>query len=212
MEATVEIPLFPLNVVLFPGMPLPLHIFEERYKQMIGDCLTSRNPFGVLLATQTQLANVGCTAAITQIIQRYADGRLDILTEGRRRFRVLDYHQRKPYLEGAIEYFDDEEEDVPNELLERAIAFYQEMTELATKGLGRAQGIFDPVQFSFMIASTVDRGLEEKQTLLEFTSTTERLLKLIVALEQSLERLRLDRQLEQAAKRNGRVQQKSRDE
>lgn len=205
METSLELPLFPLNVVLFPRMALPLHIFEERYKQMIGECLVSRGPFGVLLVTQTQVTNVGCTAEITQVIRRYADGRLDIMTEGRQRFHVLDFLQRKPYLEGIAEYFDDEAEDVPNDLLERVIALYKEMVGLITKGLGRVQKILDPVQLSYVIASAANLSLDEKQTLLELTSTTERLSKLVVTLEQTIERLRVAKQIEQVTKRNGRV-------
>lgn len=198
MEASIELPLFPIPVVLFPAMPLPLHIFEERYKQMIGECLESQAQFGVLLQTQTHLCNVGCTAEVAQVLRRYTDGRLDILVTGRQRFQVLEYLQRKPYLEGIIEYFNDEAEEVPNNLLERVMALYKEMMELATKGLGAVTGIFDPAQFSYVIASAVDLDLEERQTLLELTSTTGRLRKLAVALEQMIKRLR-------RAKSNGRV-------
>ena len=116
MENTIEIPLFPLPIVLFPGMHLPLHIYEEHYKKMIGDCLKSETEFGILLLNNGQLSNVGCTAKVTQIYKQYVDGKLDILTEGKHRFHVLELLQRNEYLEATIEYFDDENDDVPDDL------------------------------------------------------------------------------------------------
>jgi len=84
------LPLFPLEVVLFPGVPLPLHIFEPRYKEMIGECRTNQTPFGVIRALEQGIAEVGCTAEIVSVTKEYADGRLDLVAEGRKRFEVLD--------------------------------------------------------------------------------------------------------------------------
>lgn len=209
MDSSLEIPLFPLNTVLFPGMPLPLHIFEERYKQMIGECLDARSPFGIVLFNENQLCNVGCAAAITQILKQYDDGKLDIMTRGERRFHILDLMQRKPYLEGAIEYFDDDEtEDVPNDLLTRVLTQYQEMVKIGTKGIGTVKGIFDPTHFSFVVASTIDLDLGEKQTLLELTSTTARLKKLDEALIGVIEKLQQLRELDRIAGSNGHLKQR----
>src|SRR5262245_51929210 len=83
------LPLFPLDVVLYPGQPLPLHIFEDRYKEMIGECLDSKSEFGVVRLKDNAIPNVGCTATITNVVKRYDDGRLDIETTGLRRFEVL---------------------------------------------------------------------------------------------------------------------------
>jgi Lon protease-like protein len=82
------LPIFPLELVLFPETPLPLHIFEPRYKEMIGECQAQKAPFGVVRAVEKGLAEVGCTAEILEVTKRYDDGRLDILTEGRRRFEI----------------------------------------------------------------------------------------------------------------------------
>lgn len=106
-----ELPLFPLNTVLFPGVPIFLHIFEDRYKQMINLCINERRPFGVVLISQGVEANgpaephaVGCTAEIVQV-QRLDDGRMDIVAVGQERFRILSTHSRKPYLQGLVEAY-----------------------------------------------------------------------------------------------------------
>ena len=203
MENTVNIPLFPLNLVLYPGMHLPLHIFEERYKEMVGNCLKFESEFGVLLLNDEQLSNVGCTAKVTQVYTQYADGKLDILTEGSRRFHVLEFMQDDDRLEATIEYFDDVNGDVPDDLLERVLKSYQAMIKLQTSGIGGVKGIFDPKQFSFFIASTMDLELEEKQTLLELTSTAERMRKLDDSLEQIVKRLVELAHIERAASLNG---------
>src|SRR5271157_4662164 len=84
-----RIPLFPLNVVLFPGEELPLHIFEPRYRRMVRDCLDARSPFGMLLAMDDGITKVGCTAEILEVVKRYPDGRMDIITVGRDIFRIV---------------------------------------------------------------------------------------------------------------------------
>src|SRR5215510_14143931 len=102
------LPLFPLDLVLFPGAPLPLHIFEPRYKEMIGECLQSQSPFGLVRAHENAVAEVGCTAEILKVIKRYDDGRLDILTEGKRRFEVLELNQERAFLRGEVLFFEDD--------------------------------------------------------------------------------------------------------
>ena len=114
-----ELPLFPLNnVVLFPGMKLPLHIFEERYKEMIGRCSETDSPFGVLLIKEGQEVGetaepftVGATARIAEV-QRLDDGRMNILTQGEQRFRVVEIIQEIPYLVGLVQLLEEETGDV----------------------------------------------------------------------------------------------------
>lgn len=200
---TPEIPLFPLNTVLFPGMPLHLHIFEPRYKEMVHKCLQEKSEFGILLLHETQLCQVGCTARITQILRQFENGSMDILTEGRRRFRVLDVLNRESYLEAVVEYFDDENEDIPSDLLKKVLNAYQKMIRLQTRGVGAIRGIFDPVHFSFIIASTIDMVLNERQSLLELTSTTERIRKLDTALLVTMQKLDKQEKLKRVAEMNG---------
>ncbi|HVD45581.1 MAG TPA: LON peptidase substrate-binding domain-containing protein, partial [Rubrobacter sp.] len=106
-----DIPLFPLNVVLMPGAPLPLHIFEERYKQMVNECLEQEGEFGMVFADESGTREVGCTAKIVELVERYEDGRMLILVEGSRRFKLNNVLTGKPYYVGEIEYFQDEAEE-----------------------------------------------------------------------------------------------------
>ena len=200
---TREIPLFPLNTVLFPGMPLHLHIFEPRYKEMVQKCLDEKMEFGILLLHETQLCQVGCTARITQILRQLDNGSMDILTEGRKRFRVLDVLNRESYLEAVVDYFEDDSEDIPSSLLKKVLNAYQKMIHLQTRGVGAIRGIFDPVHFSFIIASTVDLVLKERQSLLELTSTTERIRKLDTALLETMHKLDKQEKQKRAAEMNG---------
>jgi ATP-dependent Lon protease len=108
MPRPTRIPLFPLDTVLLPGMQMPLHIFEPRYKTMIGRCLDEKIEFGLILAASKAIATLGCTAEITQKTKDYPDGRMDILTEGRAVFRLTELIDEKPYYEGLVEYVDDE--------------------------------------------------------------------------------------------------------
>ena len=94
------LPLFPLQVVLFPRTALPLHIFEERYKEMIGDVLRGHTEFGVVLAGEKGIVNTGCTATVEKVLKNYPDGRMDLLTVGRRRFEIILLNDEKPYLRG----------------------------------------------------------------------------------------------------------------
>src|ERR1700686_4541862 len=122
------LPLFPLQVVLFPRTPLPLHIFEERYKQMIGEVIRGKAEFGVVLAGEKGIVNTGCTASIEKVLKQYPDGRMDLITVGRRRFEIILLNDEKPYLRGAVEFFDDEgAEPIPPEVRKRVVDAYQEV-------------------------------------------------------------------------------------
>jgi Lon protease-like protein len=103
-ERPSRIPLFPLDVVLLPGMPLPLHIFEPRYKLMVGRCLNEKIEFGMILATSQGIASVGCTAEIVRKLRDYSDGRMDIIAEGRSIFRLDELLDEKEYYEGRVAY------------------------------------------------------------------------------------------------------------
>ena len=104
-----RIPLFPLNVVLLPGAELPLHIFEPRYREMVKNCLEEESEFGMLLALPYGVARVGCTAEILEVAKRYEDGRMDILTIGRAKFRVVELFPENPLTEGQVDYLEDRE-------------------------------------------------------------------------------------------------------
>ncbi|MBV9938229.1 MAG: LON peptidase substrate-binding domain-containing protein, partial [Acidobacteriaceae bacterium] len=100
--ATQLLPLFPLSLVLLPGIPLPLHIFEERYKEMMADVIPAETEFGIVLAKDEGIVSVGCTAVVHQVIQRYSDGRLDLLAMGIRRFEIESLNEDKSYLRANV--------------------------------------------------------------------------------------------------------------
>jgi Lon protease-like protein len=107
-DSIMRIPLFPLDTVLFPGTALPLHIFEERYREMVGECLAETKPFGVVRANGDQMAIVGCTAKIVRVVERYADGRMDILCEGMAQFEIDGLDESRKFLQADVEFFEDE--------------------------------------------------------------------------------------------------------
>ncbi len=128
------LPLFPLQVVLFPGAELPLHIFEDRYKEMIGEAVKDRLEFGVVLAGEKGLVTTGCTATVERVLKQYPDGRMDILSLGRRRFEILLLNNERPFLRGAVEFFDDEKaEPAPPEIQKQALDGYNEMQALLSE-------------------------------------------------------------------------------
>src|ERR1700681_475925 len=101
-EFVALLPLFPLDVVLLPGAPLPLHIFEPRYKEMIGECRANNTPFGVVRAIEEGIADVGCTGDIVSVTKEYPDGRLDLIAEGRQRFEVLELNRQRSFLQAEV--------------------------------------------------------------------------------------------------------------
>lgn len=169
------IPLFPLAVVLLPHNPLPLHIFEERYKKMIGEVMSTGSEFGVVLAAGQGLMSNGCTATVEELIKQYPDGRMDILTLGRRRFAIETVDVEMDYLRAKVSYFDDEEPTAPSALRDRAVSVCQT--------LPGAQGEDEPIdaddpQLSFQLARHV-ADLEFRQQLLGMRSEPARLERLI---------------------------------
>jgi len=201
------IPLFPLGVVLLPGLPLPLHIFEERYKQMIGECLASGDVFGMVAYTGSQIKSMGCTARIIEVLKRYEDGRLDIMTIGERRFVILEQDESKPYLQGWVEFFDDQEEepeDRDRELALKGLILRGELARLlGAEAPDDGSGAMEQVEISFLLAGSQGFSLEEKQVFLEMTSTRERIRKAVPALEKLIERLKLTLEIKRIIGGNG---------
>ncbi|MGH9584915.1 MAG: LON peptidase substrate-binding domain-containing protein [Bryobacteraceae bacterium] len=171
---TELLPLFPLGVVLVPAMPLPLHIFEERYKELMNDIVPRSAEFGVVLARREGIANVGCTATVERILSKYPDGRLDLIAVGRRRFKVSSLDDGKPYLRAEVEFFADEQDlDPPANLRRRADAAYRKLADLEDSGDNedeeKPRGLA-----SFQIAQLIF-DLEKRLTILSLRSETERL-------------------------------------
>jgi len=190
------LPLFPLSVVLFPRLVLPLHIFEERYKEMIGLVIREQSEFGVVLGTHEGIASVGCTASVDEVVRTYEDGRMDIVTHGRRRFRILELDSSRPYLQGRIEPFDDTETSAPGELRERALRACGGGT-----GEDPPWDLEDP-QLSFQLARRLE-DVRFRQALLASRSEAERLRMLIDYMPGYHDRLREAERMKELAPKNG---------
>ncbi|HKN17961.1 MAG TPA: LON peptidase substrate-binding domain-containing protein [Candidatus Sulfotelmatobacter sp.] len=197
------IPLFPLDVVLLPGTPLPLHIFEPRYKEMIGECLAQNRLFGVIRAVEQSLAEVGCTAEIVTVVKEYSDGRLDLVTEGRRRFELLGVNQERSFLQAEVVMIDDEPGAPPKEDTDRAVQLHAELLAIA----GAQQDISgaDPSSLSFYLAGSLPLDLDFKQKLLSLRSEAERLSLLITYLEKLIPNLHRAARAREKAGGNGHV-------
>ena len=115
------LPLFPLDLVLFPGTPLPLHIFEPRYREMISECVDQKKAFGVVRAKEDGVAEIGCTAEIITVAKKYPDGRMDIVTEGRERFEIMQVNHERSFLQAEVLYLQDEPEEATAEDVAEAV-------------------------------------------------------------------------------------------
>jgi Lon protease-like protein len=197
------IPLFPLDVVLFPGTPLPLHIFEPRYKEMIGECLAEQRTFGVVRVAEQGLAEVGCTAEIVTVVKEYSDGRLDLVTEGRKRFEVVRVNEERSFLRGEVIMIDDELGTPAQEDTSRVVQLHSEL--LAIAGATQDLSAADPAVLSFYLAGTLPLDLDFKQKLLSLRSEPERLTLLISYFETIIPNLRRAATARQKAGGNGHV-------
>ncbi len=194
---TIELPLFPLNVVLFPGMVLPLHIFEPRYRQMVAECVERQKPFGVVLARpesehlQEEPYLVGTMAEIRDVDQ-LEDGRMNIMTVGLKRFCILSQHRHKPYLSGIVVPFEDDTE--PEQDLvpcaHSARNLFRSYLELFLEGENERDVLANlpsvPEELSHFIAYFLDVPDERRQHFLELTSTVQRLQEEIVILQREV--------------------------
>jgi Lon protease-like protein len=174
-----RIPLFPLNVVLLPGADLPLHIFEPRYLEMVERCLKEKCEFGVLLALPKGVARVGCTAEIIEVVQRNADGTVDILTIGREPFRVIEFLEEQPLAEGHVDYLEDR--DIPpNMTLRRElIELYETCHTLVFEDYPKNTDPTESTQLSFLVAGSLPMDLLWKQQILELRSEADRQERLV---------------------------------
>jgi len=202
-ESLPLLPLFPLDLVMFPGRPLPLHIFEPRYKEMIGECLANHAPFGVIRALEQGIAEIGCTAEIVAVTKKYSDGRLDLVVEGRSRFEVLELNQDRSFLRAEIMQIPDEPGVPAQADTDRAIRLLREILILA----GAAQELPDTSQeaLSYHLAGSLPLDLDFKQRLLAMRSESQRMQALASHLETILPALRRAARAREKAGGNGRV-------
>ncbi len=197
------LPLFPLDVVLFPGTALPLHIFEPRYKEMIGECRAHRRHFGVVRALDQGLAEVGCTAEIVTVVKEYPDGRLDLVAVGRKRFELLRINQERSFLQAEVLMIDDDPGTSPGEEISRAIELHSELAAIA--GVKQDLSAADRLLLSFHLAGSLPLDLDFKQKLLSPRSEPERLSLLISYLKTIIPNVRRTAKTREKAGGNGHV-------
>jgi Lon protease-like protein len=196
------IPLFPLQLVVFPRTHLPLHIFEDRYKQMVGDAIRDSSEFGIVLAKEDGILNAGCTVMVEKVLEMYPDGRMDVLTRGQHRFEIVSLNEEKEYLQAEVLFFDDEDlAPVPEEVRDLALANYRALSRL-----GSVRGHGDPdlqdQQVSFQVAQAVP-DLEFLSVILRERSESGRLRQFNQYVAEYLPRQRAIEHMKELAPKNG---------
>jgi len=196
------LPIFPLDLVLLPGTPLPLHIFEPRYKEMIAECLERNQVFGVVRAKEGGIADVGCTAEIVTVTKKYDDGRMDIVTQGRDRFEVVQVSQERSFLQAEVLYLRDESGAAAPERIQQAMSLHSEIMTLVGAVPEDPSGI-EARQLSFRLAGALPLDLDFKQALLAMKSEAERLDAVISLFETILPGMRRTMNVRRKAGGNG---------
>src|SRR5919112_2663801 len=203
MARVERFPLFPLGLVLLPGEGVPLHIFEERYKLMIGECLDEEREFGIVWLADDGLKDVGCAARIEKVIERFDDGRLMILVEGTTPFRLERRIGDLPYPAGDVELLEDEA-GADDEALERARTAYADLVERVTESRPEPKALAELGAYG--MAATLEIAPGAKQSLLELRSERERLEQLDALFAEALRRIETAAKVAERASGNGHLE------
>ncbi|HVL96692.1 MAG TPA: LON peptidase substrate-binding domain-containing protein [Solirubrobacteraceae bacterium] len=198
-----DFPLFPLPLVALPSELVPLHIFEERYKTMMARCLEHEEEFGIVWLADDGLREVGCACEIAEVLERFPDGRLNIVARGTRPFRIEARQDDLVYPAGSVEFVADDPEDVDAGLLEEVHEAYARLVEQATDREPQRDEIAR--MSAYELASTVEFGLQSKQSLLELRSETERLRVLLRLFSSAVQRLQALERAQERARSNGKI-------
>ena len=199
-----EIGLFPLNLVLVPGEQAPLHIFEPRYRELIGECLDSGDEFGLVLEDDDGMRDVGVRCAVVEVIDRFPDGRLNVVVEAHDRFQLVGLTEGRTFHTGEIEAVPDETDTPSDDEVEECLAAYARVVAAAEADLDELD--LDADSIAYQIASRVDFGTVIKQGLLELRSERERVLRLAPMLNQAAEAVERETEIRHRAGSNGRVE------
>lgn len=195
------LPLFPLEVVLLPHAPLPLHIFEDRYKEMFQDILREDSEFGVVLTRHQGILRTGCSATVTEVLQRYDDGRLDVMTIGQRRFQIREVNTERSFLRGAVEYFDDPvSRPAGVQQVRDAAARYLELAREMEQEVDPPD--LDDPELSFQLGQ-LTTDLDFRQTLLDMLSESQRIDALVRHFDEQILKQRVSAHLKRASRQNG---------
>jgi Lon protease-like protein len=198
-----DFPLFPLGLVALPGELIPLHIFEERYKTMINECLEHEQEFGIVWLADDGLREIGCACEIDRVLERMEDGRINLIARGTRPFRVLERQGHLAYPAGVIEFVEDRQDEVDPELLADARAAYADLVQRATDEEPEAQALEE--MGAYEMAGTVDFGLEAKHGLLDLRSENARLRLVARLFRAAIKRLDFVDRAQARARSNGKV-------
>ncbi len=198
-----EIGLFPLGMVLLPGERVPLHIFEERYRELIGECLDEEREFGLVLADDDGMREIGTTAAVVEVLERFDDGRLNIVVEGRDRFRVVAETEGRSYLTAQVAPVEDGDETPSDDEVERAVEAYRRVAVEAEAEIEEPEAT---PSVSYWLAARVDFGADVKQEILELRSERDRVVRLAELLDRAREALSWAKTARSRAQTNGRVE------
>jgi Lon protease-like protein len=200
-----EIGLFPLELVLLPSERVPLHIFEDRYRELIGESLAGGTEFGIILEDDDGLRQVGTSTGVIELVHTFDDGRMNVLVEGRRRFRLVEETEGRSYRTAMVEPLDDDVEEPTAEEAERTLEAFRRLAEIAEADEVDVPGAGGEELLSFQLASRVDFGTVLKQELLELRSERARLDRLVDLLGQAAGALAREREVRERASGNGKV-------
>jgi Lon protease-like protein len=198
-----DFPLFPLGIVALPRELIPLHIFEERFKTMMNECLRDEKEFGIVWLSDDGLRNTGCSCRIERVLERMEDGRMNLLTRGTRPFRVVERQSELAYPAGVIEFLDDREETLDPELVRAAHDAYAQLVRRATDRDPDPEELADLDAYG--MAATVDFGPDAKQGLLDLRSENARLRLVTRLFNAAAKRLDLVDRAQERARSNGKV-------
>jgi Lon protease-like protein len=202
-EVVRDFPLFPLGIVALPHEVVPLHIFEERYRTMIGECIERDSEFGIVWSGDEGLRPIGCAVEIAEVLERMEDGRLNILTRGTRPFRIVDEQDDLPYPAGTVEFLIDKDEAADQGTADSAHEAYNELVEQATDRTLEPEELV--AMSAYEMAATVDFGLEAKQGLLDLRSENARMRLVARLFRAALKRLAFIERAQERARSNGKV-------
>ncbi len=203
MTPLTDFPLFPLELAVLPSELVPLHIFEERYKTMISECMADDREFGVVWLADDGLHEIGCACQIERVLETMDDGSMNILTRGTNPFRVLERQSHLPYPAGIIEFLTDAKEKLDSSLREQALVVYAELVRKATDKEPEVDEL--EAMSAYEMAATVDFGLDAKQSLLDLRSENARLRQVTRLFRAAIKRLDFVDRAQARAKSNGKV-------
>ncbi|MCW3000520.1 MAG: peptidase lon domain protein [Solirubrobacterales bacterium] len=198
-----DFPLFPLGLVALPHEYVPLHIFEERYRTMIGECLDRGTEFGIVWVGEEGGQDVGCAMEIARILERMEDGRLNILSRGTRPFRVIETIDTLPYPAATVEFLEDSDEDVDDDTVQLAHDAYRQLVQQATDSEPDTDEL--EIMGAYAMAATVEFGLQAKQGLLDLRSENARLRLVARLFRAAAKRLEFIEKAQVRARSNGKV-------